>query len=224
MAYKDPEKARLYKKAWAARKYGTSPRKRDPEKLRRMPSRAPAKIRAKNRRQYLKNRARRLAEQKAWRDKNPEHSRQWFDSHPGYGKAWRDAHLETVRAGQIRSNKAHPETGAAWRKAHPGWWKGSDARRRALKKDLLVNDLTHAQWLEIQAAQDHRCYYCGKRRKGHLTQDHITPLSKGGDNTLHNVIAACGSCNSRKGTRKPPIPVQPFLLMVAPAKKPKKVA
>src|SRR6185503_10947093 len=43
-------------------------------------------------------------------------------------------------------------------------------RRRAREKGAPINDLTHAQWLEIQAVQDHRCFYCGKRRKGHLTQ------------------------------------------------------
>ena len=96
-----------------------------------------------------------------------------------------------------------------------------NARRRAREKNAPLNDLTHAQWLEIQTAQNHRCYYCGKRRKGKLTRDHLTPLSKGGAHTLHNVIAVCGSCNSRKGTRPAPMLVQPLLLTVAPKRKPR---
>jgi len=96
----------------------------------------------------------------------------------------------------------------------------SKRQRRAAKNNAPVNNLTHAQWLEIQAAQDHRCYYCGKRCKGKLTQDHIQALSQGGSHTLHNVIGACKSCNCRKGTRPPPKPVQPLLLTMAPAKKP----
>lgn len=92
-------------------------------------------------------------------------------------------------------------------------------RRRARTLNDPLNDFTHKQWLEIQIAQNHRCCYCGKRRKGKLTQDHITPFSRGGSHTLHNIIGACLSCNSKKNAGKPPIPVQPFLLTVAPAKK-----
>lgn len=97
-------------------------------------------------------------------------------------------------------------------------------RRRALKRGAEKSDLTHAQWVEIQAAQDHRCYYCGKRCKGKLTQDHIIPLSQGGSHTLHNVIGACRSCNSRKGKNPAPIPVQPLLLTIAPSKLLKKIS
>ena len=92
-------------------------------------------------------------------------------------------------------------------------------RRRAHKSRAARNDLTAAQWLEIQALQHYRCYYCGRRCKGHLTQDHIQPLSLGGAHTAQNIIGACTSCNSRKGTKPPPIPVQPLLLTVAPSKK-----
>lgn len=88
----------------------------------------------------------------------------------------------------------------------------STAKRHALKMAAPRSDLTHQQWLDIQAAQEHRCAYCGKRCKGKLTQDHIQPLSKGGNHTLHNVIGACRTCNSRKGNRAILSPVQPLLL------------
>lgn len=88
----------------------------------------------------------------------------------------------------------------------------SAAKRRAEKRRAPRNDLTRAQWLMIQQRQDHRCAYCGKRCKGKLTQDHITPLAFGGSHTLHNVIGACKSCNSRKHVGPPPVPVQPLLL------------
>jgi len=95
-----------------------------------------------------------------------------------------------------------------------------DARREAQKRNAPLNDFTAAQWLEVQEAQEHRCYYCGKRSKGHLTQDHLTPLSQGGSHTLHNVIACCRSCNSRKGTHPPLIPVQPLLLTISKSRMP----
>ena len=108
-----------------------------------------------------------------------------------------------------------------WLANNPDKRRTYERTRRALKANAPVNDLTHAQWLEIQDAQDHRCAYCHKRCKGKLTQDHIVPLSQGGSHTLNNVIGACRSCNSRKGTRKPPIPVQPLLLTIAAARKKK---
>jgi 5-methylcytosine-specific restriction endonuclease McrA len=84
-----------------------------------------------------------------------------------------------------------------------------------------VRDFTAAQWKEMQEAYDHRCAYCGKRCKGKLTQDHITPLSQGGLHTASNIIPACSSCNNRKHTGPPLKPVQPMLLLIAPALKKK---
>ena len=90
--------------------------------------------------------------------------------------------------------------------------------RRARKAGAAVNDFTHMQWVEMQRAYDHRCVYCGKRAKGHLTQDHITPLSRGGNHTVSNIVPACRECNCKKHTGEILSPVQPLLLTVAHAK------
>lgn len=121
-----------------------------------------------------------------------------------YARAYYLAHKKEIAA-RIRAYAvAYPEMVATQRH-----------RRRARKANAPLNDLTHLQWVEIQAAQKHLCYYCGKRCKGKLTQDHITPLSQGGSHTLHNVIGACQSCNSKKYVGTPLQPVQPMLLTVA---------
>ena len=44
---------------------------------------------------------------------------------------------------------------------------------------------------------DHKCGYCGV--SGHLCIDHKTPLSRGGGNEDDNLIAACFTCNNKKG-------------------------
>lgn len=44
-----------------------------------------------------------------------------------------------------------------------------------------------------------RCQYCGSR--GDLTFDHVVPRSKGGITSWENVVAACGRCNLRKGSK-----------------------
>ncbi|WP_373353418.1 HNH endonuclease [Pseudoroseicyclus sp. CXY001] len=44
-----------------------------------------------------------------------------------------------------------------------------------------------------------RCQYCGSR--GDLTFDHVVPRARGGVTSWENVVAACGSCNLRKGSK-----------------------
>jgi 5-methylcytosine-specific restriction endonuclease McrA len=48
------------------------------------------------------------------------------------------------------------------------------------------------------------CQYCGCRvtlRSG--TRDHVLPRSRGGRDTLSNVVTACAPCNQRKDDRTP---------------------
>jgi 5-methylcytosine-specific restriction endonuclease McrA len=54
-------------------------------------------------------------------------------------------------------------------------------------------------------ARDHyTCQYCGTQPpRKELTVDHILPRSRGGHTTWENVVAACQSCNGRKGSRTP---------------------
>ncbi len=44
-----------------------------------------------------------------------------------------------------------------------------------------------------------RCQYCGS--EGDLTFDHVIPRARGGRTVWENVVAACGSCNVKKGAR-----------------------
>ncbi|TDT33390.1 HNH endonuclease [Naumannella halotolerans] len=46
----------------------------------------------------------------------------------------------------------------------------------------------------------HRCAYCGAHAS---TVDHLQPVSRGGQNTWLNTVAACGPCNARKANRTP---------------------
>ena len=51
---------------------------------------------------------------------------------------------------------------------------------------------------EIFRRDGYTCQYCSRRSRG-LTIDHVTPRHKGGQHTWNNVVAACQSCNRRKG-------------------------
>lgn len=62
-------------------------------------------------------------------------------------------------------------------------------------------------------ARDHyRCQYCGKRGTAFdLTLDHILPRSRGGRTIAENLVAACPTCNGRKGDRTPEEARMPLL-------------
>ena len=48
------------------------------------------------------------------------------------------------------------------------------------------------------------CQYCGDQFQTHdLTFDHVIPRSKGGKTCWDNIVAACRSCNLRKGSGTP---------------------
>ena len=203
MAYKDPEKDKSVKKAW-----------------------------------YIAHKAQQRARQKAQRAADPEkrriyeklhyqaHKEQISIIHKRYYAKNRDRLLAKARE---LDNAKRREQGIPPRYVCPPEerserQKAAKRAHRSARQHAPRNDLTHAQWLEIQSAQNHRCAYCGRMARGHLTQDHITPLSKGGSHTLSNVIGACQSCNSAKGARAPLSPVQPLLLTLASKNTKKKVS
>jgi 5-methylcytosine-specific restriction endonuclease McrA len=148
-----------------------------------------------------------------------ENKEEWSLRNAQYHQENREAILARHKRNRLKNPAKYKAEGAAYRAAHPVYFREAAKRRRAQQAGAPVNDLSPAQWEEIQVAQKHRCYYCQKRCKGRLTQDHILAISKGGSHTVHNVIAACSSCNNRKHKNAPPIPVQPFLLTVAPVRK-----
>jgi 5-methylcytosine-specific restriction endonuclease McrA len=50
----------------------------------------------------------------------------------------------------------------------------------------------------------HQCQYCGKRPPlRDLNIDHVTPRSRGGDDTWENLVTSCRTCNLRKGWKTP---------------------
>ena len=133
---------------------------------------------------------------RAWNVANKEHIAEQLAE-------YRRLHKEEIRLQQALYTKTHAEENTE--KAH---------RRRARERQAKRIDLSIQQWEEIQRAYNFRCVYCGKKPKK-LTKDHITPISKGGDHTMMNIVPACRSCNSRKRDRAPLTAVQPLLLTMA---------
>jgi HNH endonuclease len=130
---------------------------------------------------------------------------------PEYDKHYYAANIEKRRAISAASAKRHPDRVNA-----------TIAKRLARIRGAKRNDVTPAQRQLVLAVANGRCAYCPYYHPGcqlcakgahkGLTVDHITAVAVGGDNTLHNLVACCRSCNCKKRTRPNPIPVQPLLL------------
>lgn len=54
-----------------------------------------------------------------------------------------------------------------------------------------------------------RCRFCGVKlpldrpKRAHPTLDHLLPRSRGGTNTMENLVTSCADCNNRKGDKTP---------------------
>ena len=73
------------------------------------------------------------------------------------------------------------------------------SRRRARALEV-ENTLTLVEWQQMLDEARGRCFYCtvlvGRTQ---LTIDHVKPLVIGGANSVSNIVAACGHCNTTKG-------------------------
>lgn len=88
---------------------------------------------------------------------------------------------------------------AAYRKANPLIVREQVARRRALRVGA-VGTHTVVHIAAILVLQEGRCAYCAVDMGESFTVDHVVPLARGGGNGPDNLVCACGSCNSSKGT------------------------
>ena len=207
MIYKTTEKHRQRSREWAASH--------------------PEQVKANRKRRYAKNRESAIEYNTQYYNEHKEkvqaykaqyyleHREQertraaaWVDKHPDLAKAYQDRyqieHRDERLAKAAKRYAEHPEEVKErvrqWQKAHPEMVRANVKRRKALKRNAIISDLTAAQWQECVAEFNYCCAYC-LTPLDIVTQDHMTPLVRDGAHTLNNVIPACRSCNGKKGTK-----------------------
>ena len=85
------------------------------------------------------------------------------------------------------------ETGDGYRLLGCSYWmpaaRSNHQRRKSQKLRIIERD----GWT---------CFYCGREnlRLDEIEIDHKLPVSRGGPNTMDNLVTACRECNQRKGT------------------------
>ena len=116
---------------------------------------------------------------------------------------WRERHAAALRAKRRAYRLAHPSEFEAYRRAyrqaHPELVSLFSATRRSRKRGAGGSH-TLAEWRAVLARFGNCCAYCG-RGDVVLNHDHVVPLSRGGANDIMNIVPACRSCNSKKGTK-----------------------
>lgn len=77
-----------------------------------------------------------------------------------------------------------------------------------ISSNVPVND-TNADYynvkenrLKVYERDDYTCKYCNKQLTQYTaTLDHLTPVARGGDHSLENLVTACLDCNSKKNAK-----------------------
>jgi 5-methylcytosine-specific restriction enzyme A len=184
---KHPRKFRAYRRAW---------RKNNPEKIRDMYKRWYAKH---GRLWYQKNRVkRRKQSHRAYRKERRRKLHQQLARRRRY--CWKNR--ERINAKRRRDRLSNPK-----------FYKNLEKRRYRLHRvQRIVSQrniqarragangvITPDQWRRLLKRHHFRCFYCGtKLLPANRTLDHKIPLSRGGANTIKNVVPACRPCNQRK--------------------------
>lgn len=128
--------------------------------------------------------------------------RKHADAIDAYNAAYRDENREFLRLRSRQWRKDNPEgereIRARWKQANRATVNAATHRRRAAMRGC-AGEYTQEEWLALKEAQDFICLCCGAREPEiSLTPDHVTPVSKGGDNTVVNLQGLCLPCNLMK--------------------------
>lgn len=101
---------------------------------------------------------------------------------------------------EIANAERMPTLHRKWRQEHLDWARQlgrTYAENRRARIAAAKGSFTTLEWLRLCIQYAYACGYCGEWTA--LAADHRIPLSRGGTNSIENIIPACRTCNSRKG-------------------------
>lgn len=134
------------------------------------------------------------------RQADKERYKQWYEANKpkalASSKQWQHDNREKYRANMRKAaRKAYAANPLKFiNRAH-------EARiERWAIYDSAENPITEQQWADRLVEFEDCCAYCHKPSE-RLQQDHIQPISKGGQHTYDNVVPACAFCNASKGSK-----------------------
>jgi hypothetical protein len=140
----------------------------------------------------------------AHRDNFISYLRNYYCTHKAERAAYIDRNIDKISDRGTRyyhANKDHlRENKQRWSKANKDKENHYKKKRDAKKRGAEMVDFTDDQWIELLREHDSTCAYCGIAGIP-MEQDHIHPVSLGGNHTKSNIVPSCKSCNSSKKNR-----------------------
>jgi 5-methylcytosine-specific restriction endonuclease McrA len=70
--------------------------------------------------------------------------------------------------------------------------------RRRGREHGSTSHFTWGEFMRLFIAAGRRCAYCDMEIAGQPDPDHVVPLSRGGSNSITNILPSCRACNSDK--------------------------
>lgn len=155
----------------------------------------------------------------------PKRSDQRYCCTPCSRHAWYLSHREEIISFTSWKNEMFPEVHKQYaknhyknntakrRKAYKDWadknkyqmtqlYLKANRKRRMIKNNVEGSHTRHELYRKWIYDYDKKCAYCNKKLRWRLvTEDHVIPISKGGTDYIENIVPACKSCNSKKGSK-----------------------
>lgn len=150
------------------------------------------RILAKKADYYVDNKATIAPRAAAFREDNRERLRE-------EARAYSAENREERRVRQAAYRAANPEAWREWSKRNPEKIRLAQLTRRTRMHEGSTAEVTPKDIQKLINRHDGCCVYCGIKPTNEPMQiDHVVPISKGGSNTIGNLLPACRSCNSSK--------------------------
>lgn len=109
---------------------------------------------------------------------------------------WYAAHADERRDYEVARRESQRSYQAAWVKANPEK-QAARVRKYRARKARAGGEHTAQERAEKFALLGNVCFYCGCG-DAPLHEDHDIPLSRGGDDSIRNILPSCKRCNSSK--------------------------
>lgn len=84
------------------------------------------------------------------------------------------------------------------------WKGGKETERLRIKASMYKRKLSLKKTFDqlylsrLLVTQNNRCFFCESSLSDYKAIEHLTPVTRGGDNDNYNLVYSCKSCNSKK--------------------------
>jgi hypothetical protein len=145
------------------------------------------------------------------RERKRENGRRWRQANPDRWRQWRRTYRLKNRENNRRTYRRWYQQNREALLARKRVKYQADLERMRergriqrgkRRKWIAVSSVNYSdgEWRALVTAWNHRCAYCG-RTPEKLQPDHRLPVSRGGSNSIENILPACPPCNFRKHTK-----------------------